>query len=253
MEKKIIIANWKMNPDSAGRAERIAREIYAGISGIKNVEVVIAPSFVHLSNLKSEIGNLKLGAQDSFWEDVGSHTGEVSWHQLKHSRVQYVILGHSEKRAFGENDEEINKKIKAVLSSGMKAVLCVGEKEKSKETAFPQIIQEELKRGLKNIKKNFLKNLIIVYEPVWAISTNKNAKADSPKNVFEMSILIRKEILKLFGKNTAFSTPILYGGSVNEKNAADFVKLGKVDGLLVGSLSLNAKKFTQIVRRVSES
>lgn len=260
--KKIIIANWKMNPDSIGRAVRIAREISTGILGIKNIEVVIAPPFVYISNLsalakasadkQSLTHNFQLGAQDTFWENIGPHTGEVSWNQLKHFGVEYVIVGHSEKRAFGETNEIINKKLKAVLGSGMKAVLCVGEKEKKKDVVFPQEVATELKEGFKNIKKNFLKNLIVVYEPVWAISTNKNAKADNPKNVFEMTILIRKEILKMFGKKMAFGISILYGGSVDEKNAADFVRLGKVDGLLVGSASLNPKKFAKIIKNVSE-
>lgn len=250
--KKIIIANWKMNPDSVSRAVRIAREISSKIFGVKNVEVIIAPSFVHISNLQSLTSNFQIGAQDAFWEDIGPHTGEVSWHQLKHLGVGHVILGHSERRVLGETNEEINKKVKAVLENGMKAVLCVGEKEKIKEVAFPLIIQEELKEGLKNIKKNFLKNLIIAYEPIWAISTKKSAKSDNPKNVFEISVLIRKELLKMFNKKIAFSVPILYGGSVNEKNAADFVKLGRVDGLLVGSASLNAKKFIKIIKNVSK-
>ena len=249
-QKKIVIANWKMNPDSAGRAERIAREVSNGISGIKNIEAVIAPSFVHISSLQSLTSNFKLCAQDVFWENTGPFTGEISWLQLKHCGVGYVILGHSERRALGEINEEINKKIKAVLGAGIKAVLCVGEKEKNKDVVFPQIIQEELKECLKNIKKNLFKNLIIVYEPVWAISTH--GRADNPKNVFEMSVLIRKELLKMFGKNIAFSIPILYGGSVDEKNAEDFVKIGRVDGLLVGSASLNAKKFAEIIKRVSK-
>jgi len=249
MAKKIIIANWKANPDSTGRAMRIAREVEYGFQSSKSVDVVLAPPFVFLESVGSVIKKVKLGAQNAFWGDVGPYTGEVSWRQLRHLNVEYIILGHSEQRAFGETNEKINKKIKVVLENGMKAVLCVGETEKNKEVAFPTVIQEEIMEGLKNIKKNFLKNLIIVYEPVWAISTH--GKADSPKNVFEMAVLIRKELLKKFGKKMAFETKILYGGSVDEKNAADFVGVGKVDGLLVGRASLNAKKFLEIIKGVS--
>ncbi len=251
MAKKIVIANWKMNPDSVGRAIRIAKEIENNIHSSKNLDVVIAPPYVFLDSVRLTVKKTKLGAQDSFWEDVGPFTGRISWHQLKRLAVQYIIIGHSENRALGETNEEINQKINAVLGAGMKAVLCVGEVERRNDIVFPQIIQEELSLGLKNIKKRFLKNLVIAYEPIWAISTLKKTKSDNPKNVFEMSILIRKELLKMFGKKTAFSTPILYGGSVDEKNAAEFVKLGKVDGLLVGGASLNANKFTEIVRKVS--
>src|SRR3989344_3463724 len=247
--KKIIIANWKMNPDSVRRAVRIAREIESGIVGARSVDVVIAPPVIFLSDLEKNVKKIKFGAQDAFWEDIGSRTGEVSWRQLNSFGVRYVILGHSEKRALGETNIQINKKVKAVLENGMTAVLCVGELEKNRDIAFPAIIQEELSEGLKNIKKNFLKNLIIVYEPVWAISTH--GKADSPKNVFEMSVLIRRELLKMFGKKIAFSIPILYGGSVDEKNAADFVNHGRVNGLLVGAASLNSKRFIEILKRVS--
>ncbi|HEY4521629.1 MAG TPA: triose-phosphate isomerase [Candidatus Paceibacterota bacterium] len=248
--KKIIIANWKMNPDSVERAGHIAVWVESSFQNSKNIDVVLAPPFVFLESVGSVIKKVKLGAQNTFFGDTGPHTGEVSWRQLKNFGVEYVILGHSEQRALGETNEEVNKKIKTVLENGMIAVLCVGETEKNKEIAFPAIIQTQLTEGLKNIKKNFLKNLIIVYEPVWAISTH--GKADNPKNVFEMSVLIRKELLKKFGKKVAFDTKILYGGSVDEKNAADFVSIGKVDGLLVGKASLNAKKFSEIVKLVSK-
>lgn len=244
--KKLIIANWKMNPKTPREAEILSRGISVAAKIAKNAEVVIAPPFIHLH----EVRGVKLGSQDVFWENSGAYTGETSPLQLKAYGVRLVIVGHSERRVLGETNKEINKKIKAVLESGMRAVLCVGETEKKKEVAFPAVIQEELKEGLQNIKKSFLKNLVVVYEPIWAISTH--GRADTPKNVFEMSILIRRELLKMFGKKIAFSIPILYGGSVDEKNAADFVKLGKVDGLLVGAASLNAKKFSEIIRKVSK-
>lgn len=244
--KKIIIANWKMNPRTSHEAEILARNISIAAQSAKNLNIFIAPPFIYLPIVQ----NVRLGSQDVFWENTGYYTGEISPLQLKASGVSLVIVGHSERRALGETNEEINKKIKAVLGAGMKAVLCVGEKERQKETAFPPIIQEELKENLKNIKKSFLKNLIIAYEPIWAISTNKSARPDKPKNVFEITVLIRKELLKMFGKKIAFSIPILYGGSVDEKNVTDFVETGKVDGFLVGSASLNAKKFTEIIKRV---
>ena len=243
-----------MNPRTSREAKILSRSISAETKNFKNCEVVIAPPFIYMDL----ISGVKLGAQDVFWEKSGPYTGEVSAGQLKFCGVKFVIVGHSERRTLGETNEEINKKIKIILENGMRAVLCVGEREKEKDVAFPAIIQEELKEGLKNVKKNLLKNLIVVYEPVWAISTTKvqgvirSPRADNPKNVFEMSVLIRRELLKMFGKKIAFSIPILYGGSVDEKNAADFVSTGKVDGLLVGGASLNSKKFSTIIKRVSE-
>lgn len=237
-----------MNPRTPREAEILVQNISVIAQSVKNLNIFIAPPFIHLSTVR----NVGLGSQDVFWENTGSYTGEISPLQLRASGVKLVIVGHSERRALGETNEEINKKIKAVLGARMRAVLCVGEKERQKEMAFPPIIQEELKENLKNIKKSLLKNLIIAYEPIWAISTNKSAKPDKPKNVFEITVLIRKELLKMFGKKIAFSVPILYGGSVDEKNVTDFVEMGKVDGLLVGSASLNAKKFIEIIKRVSK-
>jgi len=131
----------------------------------------------------------------------------------------------------------------------MRAVLCVGEKEKTKEEAFPQIVRDELHSGLKKIRKSLFKNLIIAYEPIWAIGTGK---ADNPKDVYEMVLMIRRELYRMLGKKIASKIPILYGGSVDEKNAAVFVKEGAADGLLVGGASLNAKKFVRIVREVAK-
>ena len=147
----------------------------------------------------------------------------------------------------GESNEVVHKKLNAALGGGLKAVLCVGEKEKEREIVFPKIIRDELHEGLRKIKKSLIKNLIIAYEPVWAIGTGK---ADTPKDVYEMSILLRRELYKMFGKKIASKVPILYGGSVTAENAAEFVGRGMVDGLLVGGASLNAKSFVKIVEEV---
>ena len=253
--KKIIIANWKMNPDSPRSALRLANEVGRGVKDVKGVGVVLTPPFIFLSPVSSSmsrVAGLKLGAQDVFWEKAGAYTGEVSSLQLRALGVRFVVVGHSERRALGETDEMVAKKVKAVLESGMRPVLCIGEKEKEKDIAFPNIIRDELHHGLKNVKKTTLKNLIIAYEPVWAISTNKRAVADNPQNVYEMTILIRRELYRMFGKRIASQMPILYGGSVNEKNAASFVKGGGVDGLLVGGASLSSSKFVKIVEQVAD-
>lgn len=251
--KKIIIANWKMNPSTAAEAVRLANEIGRRIKNIQNVEVVLVPPFIFLRDVTSIVSNnpgLKLGAQDAFWKRNGAYTGEISVAQLKALGVRYVIIGHSERRALGETDEMINKKLKAVLGAGMRAVLCVGEQEKTKNEAFPQIIRDELSFGLAGIKKIFFKNLIIAYEPIWAIGDSGRGRADTPKNVYEISVLIRRELYRTIGRRAAERIPVIYGGSVDSKNAKIFMREGAVDGLLVGGASLNHKNFVKIVKEV---
>ena len=255
--KKLIIANWKMNPKTAREASALAQAVAKGARRFaRKVEVVLAPPFTFLvlptiASVKAGCLSLKLGAQDVFWEREGAYTGEVSVAQLKSVGASYVIVGHSERRAFSETNEMVHKKLLAVLKNGMYAVLCVGEQERKKETAFPPLVREELYEGLHGIPKPLLRRLIVVYEPVWAISGH-GVGADKPKDVFEMTILIRRELVRLIGKKRAMRTPILYGGSVDEKNSAQFVGEGRVDGLLVGGASLRPKSFIGIVRSVSE-
>ena len=254
--KKIIIANWKMNPATPQQALRLAREVAHGTKDVKNIDVVLAQPFIFLPLLRytpyAVRHPFQLGAQDCFWEKVGAYTGEISAPQLKALGVKYIIIGHSERRALGETNEMARKKILAALALNIKPVLCVGEKEKKTDEVFPHIIRNELHEGLKNIKKSLLKNLIIAYEPVWAISGNRSSHADTPQNVYEMSILIKRELYRMLSKNIASRIPIIYGGSVDDKNATDFIKDGAVDGLLVGGASLNAKKFVRIVKEAAK-
>ncbi|QQG42623.1 MAG: triose-phosphate isomerase [Candidatus Giovannonibacteria bacterium] len=254
--KKIIIANWKMAPQTPREALHLANEVGRGVKSVRGVEIVLVPPFVFLPILRHTpyaVRNIfKLGAQDVFYEREGAFTGEISPLQLKASGARIVVIGHSERRAMGETDEAVNKKTKAVLESGMRAVLCVGEKERKPGEVFPKIVREELLGGIRKIKKSLLANLIIAYEPVWAISGGGRGKADTPKNVYEMAILIRRELYRALGKRAASKIPVLYGGSVDEKNAADFVAKGAVDGLLVGGASLNAKKFVSLVKAVDK-
>ena len=218
--KKLIIANWKMNPASPQSALRLASAVARRLKNVKKVNVILAPPFVFLPIIKNA-APLKVAAQDVFWERAGAYTGEISPLQLKASGVKLVIIGHSERRAMGETNELIRKKIFAALSAGLKAVLCVGEAERKPNEVFPKIVREELLGGIRKIKKSLLANLIIAYEPVWAISTASRGKADTPKNVYEMVILIRRELYRALGKRVASKIPVLYGGSVDKKNAAE--------------------------------
>lgn len=238
-----------MNPGSFREAVRITKEEDKSASTARNVEVVLTPPFVFLDSVNRLIEKAKLGAQDAFWERAGKSTGEISAVQLKSIGVKYVIVGHSERRALGDTNEIVRKKFKSVLSEGLCAVLCVGEKDRAKEVAFPPSVREELGSALKGISRKLLGKVVIAYEPVWAVGTGK---PESPQNVFEMSTLIRRELFGMFGKKISSQIPVLYGGSVDEKNAADFVSHGRVDGLLVGGASLNTVKFASIIKKVND-
>lgn len=247
MKKPLIVANWKMNPDAPGRAVLLANKIERSLSRIRNVDVVIAPPFPFLLPIAAIVKRIKLGAQNVFWRDTGAYTGEVSWHQLKHLKVEYVIVGHSERRLFlGETDEMIHHKVRALLENGMIPILCVGEKERSGDD-IPEMVGTQIRAAIGNIKKGYMKKLVIAYEPIWAISTMPNARPDTPESAFRAMMYIRKVVSEMYGRPVAEEIRIIYGGSVNAKNIGAFLEQGHMQGALVGGASLDAMEFTQIV------
>ena len=226
--KPLIVANWKCNPNSLSEAKKLFHSVAQGVKNIKKAEVVICPPFLYLFSLGS---GLKLGAQDCFWEEKGAYTGEISPLMLKNLGCRYVIIGHSERRKYlKETDGMINNKIKAVLRSGLRPILCVAN-------------LNQLKGGLKTIKKSKLKikNLILAYEPVFAIGTGKACSVAKAKKV-------RISIRNRFAKNI----PVLYGGSVNPHNAGSYIKEGGFQGLLIGGASLNPKDFLNILKNIDK-
>jgi triosephosphate isomerase len=254
-KKKFIVANWKMTPATAKEAAELFNAAGRIAKKIRNVKIVICPPFVYLSALRVTRYELQLGAQDLFWEDEGSYTGEVSAKMLKNLNVQYVIIGHSERRRYlNETDEAVNKKIKAALQNNLKVIFCIGERERDEAGNYLQFVKEEAIKGLDKIPTKFLKNLIITYEPVWAISTaNKSKKGyhpDTPEDAREMAMYIKRVLVSVFGK-IAYNIPILYGGSVDAINAKDFLEKGGVEGLLVGRASWNAKSFEELLKSIS--
>ena len=251
MLKKIIIGNWKMNPVSLKDAEKLFGDVAKSISGIKKTarktEVVICPPFIYLERLKKMSKTIALGAQDAFWEDVGAYTGEMSPFMLYNLGVKYVILGHSERRALGENNSDVNKKIKAALSAGLRPILCVGESVRDENHSYFNLVKTQLGECLNGISKNLISKIIIAYEPIWAISSTANRKDATSVDSREMAIFIRKILSDKFGME-AKKVRVIYGGSANEKDAEDFLKNGGVDGLLPGRASLDAKKFTEVIK-----
>ncbi len=244
--KKLVIFNWKSNPHNAASALKLARTVENSVFAKKNFEVVIAPPFPFLEDVGKVIKKVKLGAQDAFWEDVGSYTGEVSWHQEKHLKVKYVIIGHSERRRYlNETDEMINKKVKAALKAGLKVVLCVGENSAIRrrgKKAVENFIKNQLQKDLRNIGnwKSEIRNLIVAYEPVWAIGAGR---PDTSEDALETIKFIKQTLNSKF---YILNPKVLYGGSVDSKNIAEFLKYPEIDGALIGQASLKSGEIKKI-------
>ena len=247
MLKKIIIGNWKMNPVSLKEAEKLFSDAAQSISGIKKTEIVICPPFIYLEKLKKLSRKISLGAQDAFSGDVGAFTGEVSGKMLYNVGARYVILGHSERRALGETNALVNKKVKASLNASLIPILCVGESARDENHSYFNLVKVQLEECLAGISKNLISKIIIAYEPIWAISSTVNRHDATSIDSREMAIFIRKILSDKFGPD-AGRMRIIYGGSVNEKDAPEFLKNGGVDGLLAGRASLDVKKFSEIVK-----
>ncbi|MCD6114883.1 triose-phosphate isomerase [bacterium] len=251
MKKTLVVANWKCNPSTEKEAEEIFNKVKREIGKVKNVQVVVCPPFLFLPSLKKKIKNTKivLGAQNVFYQG-GPFTGEISPEMLKKYGIKYVIVGHSERRKLGEDDEIINKKIKSLLELKMNPILCVGEtKEAREEEKQFEVVESQVLEALKNIKKTLLGNLIIAYEPVWAISTNRG-KLCSSDDIMTMKLFIKQLFEKNFGAKISEKIRILYGGSIDDKNV-QLVKSAGIDGVLVGSASLKPEKFVLILKTFS--
>jgi len=248
MAKKLIVGNWKMYPTTKKEALAVYSGVNSAAKKYKNIKVVVCPPYVFSCEISSRAkkSNIEVGAQDAFWELEGAFTGEVSPQMIKNIGAKYVIIGHSERRKLGEANEIVQKKIRASLKTGLNVILCVGERERDSEGYFFSFVEEQLTNGLKSFRRKFIKKLTIAYEPIWAIGKNALRPA-SPEDLHEMTIFIRKVLVKIIGKKNAFSVPILYGGSVDDVNAASFIGPDGADGLLVGRASLDIKKFAGIL------
>ena len=248
LSKKIIIANWKMNPKTAKEAQALFGAVKNGMKGIQNAEVIICPPAIYLPILKPSAA-VKLGAQNCHWEISGAFTGELSAFMLVDAGAEYVILGHSERRQFmGETDEIVNLKIKAAIKAKLKPILCVGERAGEEMSAA---VGGQLTAILAGLSVNQTKDLIVTYEPVWAISTNSGGKNCSPDDALSAGLFIRKTITKLYSRFLAEKIPILYGGSVESRNVASYVNQARLDGALVGGASLDAEEFGKIIQSVN--
>ena len=249
MRKMIVAGNWKMNNDLSHSVNLIS-EIKNLLSGKElKAEVIICPPFISLETASALIKGtkIKLGAQNMSFEENGAFTGEISASMLKSVGCDYVILGHSERRAiFGETDEIINKKMKKAISSSLTPIFCIGETlEQREEGITNKIIEGQIRNGLTGISENEMKNVIIAYEPVWAIGTGKTASPDQAQEVHEF---IRSLITEIYSSNLADNLTIQYGGSVKPDNAETLLSQKDIDGALVGGACLKADSFYGIIK-----
>lgn len=243
-----MVANWKMNPATAVEARALFAKTKRVASRLEKVETVICPPFLYTGMFAhAGTSRVSLGAQDVFYLNTGRATGEVSPEMLLDLGVSVVIVGHSERRAFGETDEIVSKKVLAVLKEGLKAILCIGEKERDEEAKFYDILKNQIKNSFSGIQRRYLMDLIIAYEPVWAIGKSVR-EAMTPRDIRETAIFIKKVLADIYGQETTASIPILYGGSAEPENAGAILSEGGVDGLLVGHKSLDAEDFIKILK-----
>ena len=246
MRKKVIAGNWKMNM-LPGEAIEFITELTPLVKDSKN-EVILCVPYTDLfyALLTAQGTNIKIGAQNMHFEEKGAYTGEVSGKMLKSINVEYVIIGHSERRQyFNETDETVNKKIKAAFANGLKPIVCVGETLEQREVGKTvEIITKQTELALEGLTNEQVKNTIIAYEPIWAIGTGKTATSEDANNSITE---IRNKIADIYGKDVAEEVIIQYGGSVKSTNAKELFEMSDIDGGLVGGASLKAEEFSKIV------
>lgn len=248
MNKLLIVGNWKMNLN-IHQASLYVHNLSQKITSHRDVEVVLAPTSLALQTLSLQVKHHQFGlaAQNVYYRDEGAYTGEISATMLR-GLAQYVIVGHSERRhIFNESDKDVRAKVQAVLRNDLTPILCVGETaDERTNNETPHVLHDQITGGLANVASNEIDKVVIAYEPVWAIGTGKNATVSDLEKARD---IIRHQIRSLYGETSEAQVRLLYGGSVNADNAADYLALPGVDGLLVGGASLQAETFSDIVTK----
>ncbi len=248
MRTKVIAGNWKMHNDLNATVKLIS-DIKSGLSqNVLNTKVIVCPPFTSLETAKTVLkdSTIELGAQNMHFEDNGAYTGEISAPMLKSIGCQYVILGHSERRTiFGETDLDINKKIKKAIQYNLKPIFCIGETLEERESGVTfKVCERQIRNGLEGITENDLSEMIIAYEPVWAIGTGKTASKEQAQ---EVHLFIRELISTIFSSSFAQKLIIQYGGSVKPENAKELLSQPDIDGALVGGACLKSDSFVKII------
>jgi|GEM_PF-38954 len=252
-KKFYVIANWKMNPTTAPRAKALFGAISERSRRLKYTNIVVCPPFLYIDTLKSGYSGRKIafGAQTCFLEESGPFTGEVSAPMIKSVGGEYVILGHSERRAMGETDEDIRTRADNALNSNLTPVICIGEDARDEDGDYLAVIKNQVHAIFYGMSRDWLRRVIIAYEPIWAIGkTGKDAV--TAHGLHETGMYIRKILAEMFDKSIAIEQRILYGGSVKAENASALIDGTQVEGFLVGSASLNAEEFFGIAEAVED-
>jgi len=247
---RLIVANWKMNPVTLKEGLKtfaILKRI--DLKKIKDT-IVICPPDIYLADfsLKYKGSKFKFGAQDVSVTNNPESTGEISAEQLKNLKVEYVIIGHSERRALGESNSVVAKKIRNAVEKGLKVILCIGEETRDINGDYLRFIEKQLLESLDGFNKKYISNLYIAYEPVWAIGRGHGAVESH--DLHQMNLFIKKVLVGIFDRKIGLSVPIIYGGSVDEENAKQLIDSGEVEGLLIGRASLNPSVFVNILKLI---
>src|SRR5213596_1332134 len=250
MRKKIVAANWKMNMTQAESARFVESLLLRDVGEITDVEVVIVPPFTAIAKVTEALGraqNIKVGAQNMYWEKNGPFTGEISAALLRDLFVHYVVLGHSERRTlFGETDEIVNLKVRAAHEATLRPIVCIGETLQQRDKGnVEKILAIQLRGSLKDLSEKELLETVVAYEPVWAIGTGRNA---TPAQAQEAHAFIRHTLQEISDNTAAERIRIQYGGSVKPENASELMSQPDIDGALVGGASLDPRSFAQIVQ-----
>ena len=259
MKNNIIVGNLKMNLLSVDERDRYVQELKKAMRGkrFSKTSVVVCPPFIHSENFfKNFVKNksVEVGAQNVFWEKKGSYTGEVSPEMLRNIGCEYVILGHSERRKyFSENNSEINLKVRAALKSGLKPILCVGESVCLQDSATATEVKDQMRDCLAGVKKGKIADVIICYEPVWAISSNNPDHLPTADEIMGAKLLIKNILVKEYGIKEAEKVKIIYGGSVSSFNVKETCIDPGMDGALVGKESLTPRNFVKIAEAFEEA
>ncbi len=248
MRNTVIAGNWKMNK-SIAEAVALVNELKARLTDVSDVTVVVCPTFLCVKTVADELKNtnIHVGAQNMHWETSGAFTGEVSAEMLLEAGAEYVIIGHSERRQyFGETNETVNKKVKKALDAGLKPIVCVGEMLEDREAGNTEkVVDDHVTNGLAGISADDMKNVIIAYEPVWAIGTGKTA---TPEQAQEVHAFIRRRIAEIWDEETAEAVVIQYGGSMKPENVKELLAQKDIDGGLIGGAALKADSFEALAK-----
>lgn len=252
VRKKLIVGNWKMHHNTH-QASLLLHSLSEKVPSHHDVETVLCPNFLVLQSLSLQVNHrqFKLGAQNCYWRDEGAFTGEVSATML-HGLVEYVIVGHSERRhIFNEHDKDVRHKVQAVIRNKMKPILCIGETAHERvDGETLHVIHDQLTSGLLNVTSDEIKDIVVAYEPVWALSDGSDFahhKVPTPEDLDKIVKAVRKQVKALYGAKASEELRILYGGSANADNVSSFLEVDGVDGFLVGGASLKADEFASIV------